>query len=506
MAPRVPPLTMDPIAPLDSPPAPEASPAPAVPDPSRPADAGPQAAPPAAARRPPSDRDRPRSLVTRIDLNLSCSRIALLTADGPPYRGDVATDLLPGTYWLTVDRKRKLWVFEARQVRSGLRFTIELDGPDPFSLDYAEPLMLRVYPGIAPSGEDALAAIVESLRQKVVDRTFDRALESLCRLNQVDLYDVLDELWAVDPGTLNEILLHFVEASRSTDVPGQMGVVRALESFARPPKEVYVDAFDRCVIHPDSFKRDDERNDAGLSTVQLYLTFDLIPPRALVLYADDVSDDPAPPKALPAYGPNGLTFPSALSRGTTPHLHAAKAAVKADLERQNADFIVESFRQVANVLLATYQSALQVAKLANARAARAPRRTDRGPGEWQPDAQLERNMTPEAARYQSTACNAPRGMGYYVGGRQFDGFVSRTRTLLDAKLWGRNGRQIGAVSRGSHSVANSIIDRALEQVEVAQRVGCTVEWRMSDPQSVEVVRALFRINRVPIVVVHIPPI
>ncbi|SDL39122.1 hypothetical protein SAMN04487916_108159 [Arthrobacter sp. ov407] len=438
-------------------------------------------------------------------MNLDSERVALFTADGPPYRGDIVTDLLPGLYWLKVDRRSKLWVFESRQVKTGLRFSIALDGPDPFSLNFVEPLMLWAQRGIRPSGSNDLTSLIAKLVQQEHDRVFDLALAELCLLSEVDLYDVLDELWATQPGVLNAILIAFVKASQDSDVPGQSGVLRALESFARPSKEVYVDAFNSCVLHPNSFTVDEERRRANLTNLQLQLGFDLIPPRQLLIYADDISSDTEPQKEPSTYGPGSLTYPPHLSRGTTPRLHAAKDAAIAELERQNAEFIVESFRQVANVLLSVYQSSFSISKVTSARSG-LQRRVDRGPGEWRPDFEGGTNMRTADMNYQTTACNSPRGMGYSVNGVQFDGYVNESRTLLEAKNWMPGGRMMNMLNKGYLSAADEVVGRAQRQLAAAAPSGAAIEWRMASREAADIVRTIFKNWGFKIRVVYIAPL
>lgn len=54
------------------------------------------------SRREASDATRPRALVTGIVVDLDASRVAFTAADGPPYRGEIDTDLawyLPAHRW-----------------------------------------------------------------------------------------------------------------------------------------------------------------------------------------------------------------------------------------------------------------------------------------------------------------------------------------------------------------------------------------------------------------------
>ena len=279
-------------------------------------------------RRAASDRDRPRTLVIAMTLNITGGRVALSTADGPPYRGDAVTDLPVGVYWVTMVRQECKWIFEPRQVKAGLRFAVAIDGPAPFSLTYVEPLLLLVTRGLAGARGGALAEAVSYVVDAVLDHAPDRyadAVSYLCQLNEVDLYDVVDALEMDHSGIASDLLLHFNDAVRLSDVEGQERVLRALESFVRKPEEYYIDGFDSWQIGPDTWKQDPERERAGLHTGQLVVTFDSIPPkRAVRIYFDDISDAADKPTTPPRYGPLGLSFPAQLGRGSTPRLHAAR--------------------------------------------------------------------------------------------------------------------------------------------------------------------------------------
>ena len=82
-------------------------------------------------RRSQPTADRTGTLVSAMVINLDAGRIALLSPEGPPVCGDVSTDLAVGSYALKPDRVKKQWAFEPRQVKSGLRFRVTLDGADP---------------------------------------------------------------------------------------------------------------------------------------------------------------------------------------------------------------------------------------------------------------------------------------------------------------------------------------------------------------------------------------
>jgi hypothetical protein len=459
-------------------------------------------------RRQASDRDRPRTLVTGLVVNLDAPRVALLAADGPPYRGEIDTDLVEGVYAIRPDPRQHLWIFEPRQVRSGLRFDLTIDGPDPFSLTYGQPLLLVVTHGLDGDRFDTLAAAVNVIDSALHDHTPDRwadALDYLCLLNAVDLYDLLDELEATHSGVVGDLLLHFAEAAKLSDLQGQAGVLRALESFARKPSEYYVDGFDSWQVAPKSFAANPERQRAGLTNIQLVLTFDAVPPvRALTVYADDILDDSATEPTPPRYGPLSLTYPTRLTRGTTPKLFAAKQAAIAQIEAQNAEFFTTSFKLTAQVLLGVYQATLSVAKIDAASEARGYQpRAERGPGQWRQTFEGGTNMSDEAAAYENSSCGTPSGMGYYVDEVQFEGY--RNGKLLDAKFWRMNGRMGRFIRYRPDLAETKVFNQATRQLTVANKYGAGVQWRVADPQMADLLRNFMQGKGLAVEIVYIAP-
>lgn len=462
---------------------------------------------PAARRRQSTDKDRPRTTVTSMVVNLDAERVALVAMDGPPYRGDIATDLSAGVYVVRPDPRQHLWIFEPNQVRQGLRFDLTIDGPDPFSLTYSTPLLLLVGHGLDGPRSDTLARAVATINAAVYDSTPQRyadALAYLCLMNDVDLYDLLDEMWATKPELVNALLLNLPAAAKLSDAPGQLGVLRALESFARKPSELFVDGFDSCQVSPKSFSKDEERARAGLTNIQLVLSYDLIPPRALIVYADDITDDTTPDPNPPTYGPLGLTYPTVLSLGNTPKLHAAKKAAVAQIETQNAEFFTTAFKLVAQVLLGVYQASLSVANLDRVSASRGYQpRAERGPGQWRDTFEGGSNMSPEAEAYENSSCGTPPGMGYYVDNVQFEGF--KAGKLVDAKYWFSKG-QIGKFIRDAPWIAEEkIANQATRQLAVANKYGVGVQWRVADPQMADMLRNFMQYRNLPVEIVYIAP-
>lgn len=466
------------------------------------------AAVPGSGRREASDRARPRTVVTGIVVNVDAPRVALLTDDGPPYRGEIDTDLIEGVYAIRPDPRQHLWIFEPNQVKQGLRFDLTIDGPDPFSLTYFQPLLLVVTHGLDGARFDTLATAVGLIDAADQDHTPERwadALDYLCSLNLVDLYDLLDELEATHAGVVGDILLHFAEASKLSDMEGQAGVLRALESFARKPSEYYIDGFDSWQVAPASFAANPERQRAGLTNIQLVLTFDAVQPvRALTVYADDILDDAATEQAPPRYGPLSLTYPARLSRGTTPKLFAAKQAAIAQIEKQNAEFFVTSFKLTAQVLLAVYQASLSLAKIDAASEARGYQpRAERGPGRWRETFEGGTNMSDEAAAYENSSCGTPSGTGYYVDEVQFEGF--RNGKLLDAKFWKMSGRMGRFIQNRPDLAETKIFNQATRQLAVANKYGAGVQWRVADPKMADLLRNFMQGKGLAVEVVYIAP-
>lgn len=453
-----------------------------------------------------SDATRPRGDIVELAINLDDGRVALSTADGPPYRGYVDTDLPPGAYWLTPQRSSNRWIFQRQDVKTGLRFTLWIDGPDPFSLPYANPLLLVAGSGLGNARLPDFDAVVKSIVDMIHDATEDQHLEAiglLCLFAEPDLYDIVDALWTRDPGLVNALLLGMTGKFQGKDLEGLSAVIRALESFARPPKDLYIDSFSRWSVHPDSFKAPNPKESARRSNIQLLLEFDLFPPRAVIIYADDISDSTETDANLPRYGASNLTYPRILTKGTTPRLHAAKKDAWSLIETQNAEFITQSFKAVAVVLLSVFQAGSAVAKLAASPPFRGPVPGRLGPGRWQPTFEAGSNMSEAAERYELTSCGTPRGMGYYVDGVQFEGFANGR--LLDAKFWQAGGYIGRGIRNGWLRVGWKITDQAERQLAVAGAHGVGVEWRVADPWVADALRAIFQANRLPINVVHIAP-
>ncbi|MDF0546501.1 hypothetical protein PX699_29515 [Sphingobium sp. H39-3-25] len=461
---------------------------------------------PTKTRIPSSDAARRRGEVVEMVINLDAGRIALLTRDGPPYRGYVDTDLAPGAYWLTPQPRTHRWAFQSSAVKTGLRFTLWIDGPDPFSLTYANPMLLVAGSGVDNPKIDGLSTLAKAVSRLIADSTEDahfQAVALLCQFSATDLYDIVDTLWTQAPEVVNALLLRMTGSFKGKDLEGLSEVIRALESFARRPEEIYIDGFSRWIVHPDSFKTNEDRQRAGLSNIQLLLEFDLFPPRAVVIYLDDINDTTRTDTELPRYGPSNLTYPRFLTKSATPRLYQAKNDALMQIGAQNAEFFVASFKAVAVVLLSVFQASGSIAKLYSAKPTRVPTSGRSGPGRWQATFEAGSNMSEAAERYELTSCGTPPGMGYYVEGVQFEGFANGR--LLDAKFWHSGGTIGRAVIRQSFWAGWKVINQAERQLAVARLHGVGVEWRVAEAEVADALRAMFQANRLPINVVHIAP-
>jgi hypothetical protein len=108
-------------------------------------------APARVARQAEPDAEPPKdpwagTTVVGIDVSLARKRVAFLTKLGA-ILGDVETDLKVGTYKLRPVPKEQKWEILEPAVPSGSRFTVNLEGANPWTLAYQDPLTLRVAPG-----------------------------------------------------------------------------------------------------------------------------------------------------------------------------------------------------------------------------------------------------------------------------------------------------------------------------------------------------------------------
>jgi hypothetical protein len=283
-------------------------------------------------------------------------------------------------------------------------------------------------------------------------------------------------------------------------------LLRALESFAVDKKKLYIDAFDKCFVHPTSFSRDIEREKLKKTNIKLVFTYELMPKRGIIIYADDIFDATDPPKVPPQYGEGALLYPEFCTAGTTPRIHAEKKKKIQEIEAGNVEFIKTSYNAVEKVIsLVGVASSLMMTSLEAVQAApRSPRPIsdafNQQPGKWLPDFEAGLNMSDEAAAYQSRVCNADRGMGYYRNGVQYDGF--ERGTLLDAKYYPDGGSMSRSLARNSWWAGNRALEQAARQLKGAR--GIPIEWRVAGQTAAQQLEKLFRVNKVPIKVIFVP--
>jgi hypothetical protein len=398
-------------------------------------------------------------------------------------------------------------------VKPGLRFTVDLDGPDPFELQYEQPIVLTVHEGLpSASNADSMREIIAQLDGLSEVATW----LYLTNFSDVMLYDIIDQLWSGETygqATIMKLLSSFENAVRvSDDVYGLARVLRAIESFSAKPAQLYIDAFDSYVVDPDSSVPDPDRDKPFMSTLQLRLTYSkVVPVRSLVLYTDDILDSEGADPDPPVYGPANLLYPKWLNKATTPRLAEAKRAVLERLAYENIVAIIEqSVDAFEKIQLAwtIYGLAEPLAggllKLkarpdkwaGSAGAARDPNAPWRwkgiqpakgGPGKWVQDFEGGTNMSHQSAWYQLEAAGTPPGWGYRCGGLQFENFINGM--LIDAKdwaYWGTVGRSMRGIT--DSAAAMTKIRQAEAQLRVAQRAGVGVEWRVSSQELVPIIR------------------
>ncbi len=86
-------------------------------------------------------------MVTRMHIllepNMDSGSVALFESKRYLCGGDAYTDLQPGKYKLTTDFIKKQWTILGVGPKK-IRFTLDIDGPDPFKLSYSSPVDLEI--------------------------------------------------------------------------------------------------------------------------------------------------------------------------------------------------------------------------------------------------------------------------------------------------------------------------------------------------------------------------
>ena len=459
---------------------------------------------------------RAGEVVQRIVINLDDSRVAFITAQGPPIRGTIDTDLGPGAYTVHVDTRPRgglprgasiQWTFDPGQVHPGLRFDLALDGAIPEALAYAESVPVIVTHGLTPDGKHSLSEVQKEVVELIDDLDYAGAIDLLGSLNDLDLADTASALQK--EGATMVLLTHFTEGADAERV------LRAVEAVERSARDLYIDSFDGFVVDKSSFSRNPEREAQGKWNIKLVFSYAGPPERALALYADDISPDATVPRTKPHYGPGNLLYPDRLTEGSVPRMWNARTQAIEQIERGNLTFIQTAYQGAQLVIdltsLAEKISALLEtgtipaaggAASASAGGIRRPitEAFEAQPGRWLSDFEGGTNMSEGAAAYQSRVCNAPEGKGYYVGGVQFDGYEGGK--LLDAKYYPEGSSMTRSLERDNYFVGNKLLDQARRQVRAAG--AAKVEWRVASESATGKIQQLFRVNDVPIEVVYVP--
>jgi hypothetical protein len=494
--PIVPPELASPIAPLPPPP---------TLSPTRRVSADDDVRPLTKRRRSGPIVKRDGTLISSMVINLDAGRIALLSPEGPPVCGDVSTDLDVGSYTLTPDIVRKQWVFDSGQVKGGRRFKVLLEGAEPFSLVYVPALNLTVTRGIAADGVNSLEDVRKQIVEAVSDGQADDAFLLLDALSSIDLYDVVEDIWADEPGIVKELLLKF-EATLNRQPYDMTRILCALESVAVGPEKLFVDSFMRYYIEPKSFSPDKEREKAGKTNVMLRFEYWLEPERAIIVYADDIHDTDVKHESSPQYREGCLLYPAYFTRGSTPRMWDAKLKSLAEIEKGNFEFIQEAakasmhvinFVFLANSLLAGTIPAVGGAKPSPRPISEAFKKQ---PGRWLHDFEAGTNMSETEAAYEARVCNKDPGLGYYVNGVQFDGF--QKEVLIDAKYYTSDSRMTKALLKNNAFLGNKLLAQADRQVMAAG--GRQVEWRVASQSAADKLKELFERNETPVRVVFAP--
>lgn len=129
--------------------------------------------------------------------------------------------------------------------------------------------------------------------------------------------------------------------------------------------------------------------------------------------------------------------------------------------------------------------------------------SDGGPGAWV-DAPRG-NSWPNAYSYEKQVTGAPRNVEYKVGNVKFDGYDSKSGTLIDAK----NYSEVNGLLKVNDPTALKIfradaVRVAKRQMEAAN--GVPVEYHVSNEKAAEALRELFKAEKIEIQVFYTPDI
>jgi hypothetical protein len=192
---------------------------------------------------------------------------------------------------------------------------------------------------------------------------------------------------------------------------------------------------------------------------------------------------------------------------------AGQAAVVAETQL-GIRFTAPALAQVESVALSVEGVTIALAPHAVAMAARdssggkadakAAPPSSSGPGEW---VQVAEHMSESARTYQAQMTGSPKGYAYRVkvGDEEvdFDGFEQGA--LLEVKAtgyaqWITKKLDFLPNFKGRHK----LLDQAQRQVKVAN--GTPIRWIVAEEQLAGALKKIFRDARLPIEVVHVPPV
>lgn len=127
---------------------------------------------------------------------------------------------------------------------------------------------------------------------------------------------------------------------------------------------------------------------------------------------------------------------------------------------------------------------------------RTPSGSDSGPGQWthvnrpNPDAaywRFEQQVTGVDHGYEYEVTNPETGRGV-----KFDGYDSKTDTLIDAKFGYSNGKWVDGDGNATPMLENKVIEQAQRQLQAAN--GTKVEWVFSNQKAADAVSQIFDEN------------
>ncbi|HTB15615.1 MAG TPA: DUF4157 domain-containing protein [Bryobacteraceae bacterium] len=452
---------------------------------------------------------RAGTFIDQIVINLDTKRAAFLTPQGSPITGTATTDLDPGAYQISVDKKASQWVFAPGQVKAGKRFDVTLDGAIPWTLAYPDSLTVLATHGFTANGEHSLKSTETSVLDLIDSKQFKDAFELLSTLNDVDLRDLLAALHNEHEDAVMVLLGHFDIAMKEKIDASRL--LAGLEGVEWNEDKLYVDNFMSYYVDPTSFSKDPDRAKQGKWNIKIYFTYALTPERAIQVYADDILDGGVKTGVKPHYGIGDLLYPDQMNSATTPRMWAAKKEVINHIEEGNAEFIMTAHQATEAVLgmvmagQGLLTSTIPAASGGAAAVAGGLRRPvseamEAQPGRWMHDFEGGANMSAEDLAYEFHACKKSAPMSYVVENVRFDGFDEGA--LLDAKNYKLGGRQYKLLERNDYFTGQRLLTDAQRQLRAAGNT--PVEWRVANEVAANKIRQLFSVNSVNIRVVFYP--